>query len=67
MNRWIVYRELAQPHIFYLFKILIGLIALIPLFSAPNVSILPVSLLIHLAIVNVPIVSVSESLLKNYF
>ena len=40
---------------------------LFPLFTAPNVPTSFVPLLIHLAIVNVAIISVFANLLKNYF
>ena len=40
---------------------------LFPLFAAPNVPTSFVPLLIHLAIVNVAIISVFANLLKNYF
>ena len=36
-------------------------------FSSPNVPISSVSLVIHLVIVNVPIISVFANLMKNYF
>ena len=40
---------------------------LFPVFSPPNVPISPVSLLIHLAIANVQIISVFANLMKSYF
>ena len=40
---------------------------LFPLFSAPDIPISLVHLLIHLPIVEVPVISVFANLMKNYF